>query len=79
MTRAKEHLELMLPQRFYVSHQPGFGDRHVYAARTRFIPPALLPHFEQISWPPPPEAPPANANARQQALDLATRMRAMWK
>lgn len=79
MTRAKEHLDLLLPQRFYVSHQPGFGDRHVYANRTRFIANALLPHFEQISWPPPPEAPPANANARQQTLDLATRMRAMWK
>ncbi len=79
MTRAKQHLDLLLPQRFYVSHQPGFGDRHVYANRTRFIANALLPHFEQISWPPPPEAPPANANARQQTLDLAARMRAMWK
>ena len=29
MTRAKEHLDLIVPQRFYVSHQPGFGDRHL--------------------------------------------------
>ena len=79
MTRAREHLELMLPQRFYVSHQPGFCDRHVYAGRTRFIANALLAHFEQISWPPPPAAPTANPDARQQAIDLAARMRAMWK
>ncbi len=79
MTRAREHLELMLPQRFYVSHQPGSGDRHVYGHRTRFIPQALLPHFEQVSWPTASEAPTANPHAKQQALDLAARMRAMWK
>jgi DNA helicase-2/ATP-dependent DNA helicase PcrA len=79
MTRARNHLELIIPQRFYVSHQPGFGDRHVYASRTRFIPNALLPHFEQVSWPAPPESPAANPHAKQQALDLAARMRAMWK
>ncbi|MBK7676771.1 MAG: ATP-dependent helicase [Candidatus Accumulibacter sp.] len=79
MTRAKDHLEILLPQRFYVSHQPGFGDRHVYANRTRFIGNALLPYFEQLSWPPPAEALVANSQAKQQALDLAARMRAMWK
>jgi DNA helicase-2/ATP-dependent DNA helicase PcrA len=79
MTRAKDHLEILLPQRFYVSHQPGFGDRHVYANRTRFIGNALLPYFQQISWPPPAEARVANPQAKQQALDLAARMRAMWR
>ena len=79
MTRAKEHLDLIVPQRFYVSHQPGFGDRHLYANRTRFIPNALLPCFEQVAWPAPAAASPANPNAKQQALDLAARMRAMWK
>ncbi|MBP9805365.1 MAG: ATP-dependent helicase [Candidatus Accumulibacter sp.] len=79
MTRAREHLDLLLPQRFYVAHQPGFGDRHVYANRTRFITNSLLPHFAQLSWPPPAEAVAANPNAKQQALDLAARMRAMWK
>jgi DNA helicase-2/ATP-dependent DNA helicase PcrA len=79
MTRAKDHLEILLPQRFYVSHQPGFGDRHVYANRTRFIGNALLPYFEQLSWPPPAEALAINPQAKQQALDLAARMRAMWK
>lgn len=79
MTRAKEHLDILLPQRFYLSHQSGFGDRHVYANRTRFIPNALLPHFEQISWPPPAVVLPANQNPKQEALDLAARMRAMWK
>src|SRR5947207_10602016 len=39
MTRAKDHLHLMVPQRFYVHGQRAGGNRHVYAQRTRFIPP----------------------------------------
>ncbi|MVW70555.1 ATP-dependent helicase [Bordetella sp. 15P40C-2] len=52
MTRAKERLHLIVPQRFYVHQQSGMGDRHVYGNRTRFIPEPLLPLFEAL--PPPP-------------------------
>ena len=45
MTRAKDELALVVPQRFYVHGQPRNGDRSVYAARTRFIPPPLLEAF----------------------------------
>ena len=41
-----------MPQRFYVAQQPRYGDRHVYAARTRFIPEAILDRFEVTRWPP---------------------------
>src|SRR5206468_4777956 len=41
MTRAKDHLHLMLPQRFYVHQQTAHGDLHVYASRSRFIPHAI--------------------------------------
>ncbi len=80
MTRARTHLELILPQRFHVAQQPAHGDRHVHAARTRFIPHALLPDYEQLSWPPPAVVvAPANPHARQQVFDLTARMRAMWE
>ncbi len=46
MTRAKDELALVVPQRFYVHGQLRNGDRSVYAARTRFIPPPLLKHFD---------------------------------
>jgi DNA helicase-2/ATP-dependent DNA helicase PcrA len=80
MTRARDHLDLIVPQRFHVSHQGALGDRHVYAGPSRFLPAATLVHFEQVCWPlaqdgndrapsPVPAAPP---------LDLAARMRAMW-
>jgi DNA helicase-2/ATP-dependent DNA helicase PcrA len=79
MTRAKDELDLMVPQRFYVTHQSGFGDRHVYANRTRFIPNALLSFFAQQSWPVPMAALQGNAESRREAVDLAARMRAMWQ
>ena len=79
MTRAKDRLELMVPQRFYTTQQQGMGDRHVYAGRTRFIPNRLLPHFEQISWPEPPPELRGTPGSRQAALDLAARMRGMWE
>ena len=77
MTRARDELSLIVPQRFYVHNQPRGGDRHVLASRTRFIPAKLLPLFERISWPP------AQAEERRVAtgprVDLAARMRAMWR
>ncbi len=51
MTRAKDELQLILPQRFYVHQQSAYGDRHVYASRSRFIPEALTGLFESDVWP----------------------------
>ena len=38
MTRAKNDLDLIVPQRFFVHQQSRNGDRHVYASVSRFIP-----------------------------------------
>ena len=37
MTRAKDDLHLVVPQRFFVYGQHAHGDRHLYASRTRLI------------------------------------------
>ena len=50
MTRAKEHLHLVVPSRFFIKQQAQMGDRHVYAQRTRFITPAMLRHYEECVW-----------------------------
>ncbi|MBQ5949951.1 ATP-dependent helicase [Massilia sp. ST3] len=50
MTRAKENLHLVVPNRFFIKQQSQMGDRHVYAARTRFVTPAMLKHFEECAW-----------------------------
>ena len=50
MTRAKDKLHLITPQRFYHTQQGKGGDKHVYAIRSRFIPTSVLPRFEQTNW-----------------------------
>ncbi|BAP89628.1 UvrD/REP helicase [Burkholderiales bacterium GJ-E10] len=79
MTRARDHLDIVVPQRFYVSNQPGGGDRHVHAVRTRFLPERVLHHFESISWPESQREEPAPAVVVGERTDLPARMRAMWQ
>ncbi len=78
MTRARDELELMVPQRFYTTGQAGSGDRHVYAARTRFIPQALLEAYESRVWPTP-GSDAASSVTVEKTIDLAAQMRAMWR
>ena len=61
MTRAKDDLHLIVPQRFFVHGQHAQGDRHLYASRTRFIPEKLLGLFERTAWP---VAPPVSRHER---------------
>ncbi len=78
MTRARDHLHLLVPQRFYVTQQAQRGDRHLYAGRTRFIPAADAQRFEQRTWPPPPERAP-HVPPPAATIDLLSRMRAAWR
>ncbi len=78
MTRARDHLHLLVPQRFYVTQQAARGDRHLYAGRTRFISAADAERFEHETWPaPPPRAPHVPPPAA--TIDLLSRMRAAWR
>ena len=78
MTRARDSLSLITPQRFFTHGQNPAGDRHVYAARSRFIPATLLQFFETTSWPQ--VAPSASERStRQIRIDVGARMRGMWK
>lgn len=78
MTRAKDELQLMLPQRFYARQQPGAGDRHMYAARARFITAEMLDRFESRAWPMAPTEEGAAAAMPEPRLDLKQRLRDMW-
>jgi DNA helicase-2/ATP-dependent DNA helicase PcrA len=49
MTRAKQHLALIVPLRFHVSQQHHLGDRHLYGGLSRFIPPAVAALFERVA------------------------------
>ena len=77
MTRAKDQLHLVVPQRFYVHAQRGNGDRHVYAQRTRFIPASITRHFEGCTWP---IATPETRSfaAGRAKTDVGAKVRRMW-
>lgn len=77
MTRAKDHLQIVVPQRFYVTQQRGYGDRHVYAGRTRFIPAGMCGLFETRVWP---EVEPQSAASPPPAevVELLSKMKQMW-
>lgn len=79
MTRAKDNLHLVAPQRFFTHGQDAQGDRHVYASRTRFIPATLLQFFETGIWPPATAAADGRLDARQVRVDVGARMRGMWR
>ena len=77
MTRARHHLHLLVPQRFYVTQQAARGDRHVYGSISRFLPPALHGLFEHVE--------PAGADAASDAIGVpaarvavAARVRSRW-
>ena len=79
MTRAKDELHLILPQRFHVHQQPRGGDRHLFASRTRFIPASIVGCFEQTVWPPRRRASVAREPSKGASLDLKARVGGMWK
>ena len=79
MTRAKDDLHLVVPQRFFTHGQRSQGDRHVYAARTRFIPDRLLGQFERTNWPVVAPASSARAPGQAPKIDVGARMRSMWR
>ena len=50
MTRAKDELDLIIPQRFFTYNQAQWGDRHVYASVSRFIPKSIRHYFDCRTW-----------------------------
>jgi DNA helicase-2/ATP-dependent DNA helicase PcrA len=78
MTRAKDDLHLVIPQRFFTHGQHSKGDRHMYASRTRFIPETLLPNFERTAWPVVMASRSSTAGQGPQ-IDIQAQMRRMWR
>ena len=79
MTRAKDHLHMIVPQRFFAHQRRMTGDRHMYAQRTRFIPDTILDHFEQRAWPPATIESSSGATASPKTVDVRARLKQMWR
>jgi DNA helicase-2/ATP-dependent DNA helicase PcrA len=76
MTRARQHLALIAPQRYYVRQQHRHGDAHLYAVLTRFIPGKVAQLFEQRGAGP--VVPPVAVALSAPAVDIGARVRALW-
>jgi DNA helicase-2/ATP-dependent DNA helicase PcrA len=78
MTRARDHLYLVHPQRFYKRQQHRHGDSHVYAPLTRFLPDESLAFFERdqrSAMRQSGDVAPTPAAAR---IDVTSKLRSMW-
>jgi DNA helicase II / ATP-dependent DNA helicase PcrA len=78
MTRARDALSLWVPQRFHVTYQRAWGDAHMYALRSRFIPDALLPHFEVLTPAAATSTAPQVQGVDAPLMDLSSKLRAQW-
>jgi len=77
MTRARQHLHLVQPLRFFRSHQHRHADGYILSMRTRFIPDGILDLFERRAHSR------GNCHSASQSqsrirVNVAARMREMW-
>ncbi|UXN70674.1 ATP-dependent helicase [Devosia neptuniae] len=79
MTRAKDELHVITPQRFYVTQQSQYGDRHIYAQRSRFIPRAMSVLFDDVLWPAVKPAHIEGLSPGPARIDIGAQMRGMWQ
>jgi ATP-dependent DNA helicase UvrD/PcrA len=78
MTRAKDELDLIVPQRFFTHQQAKLGDRHVYASRSRFIPDSILSSFAKRNWRDQPDGP-IEVARKVGSVDVAASLMRMWR
>ena len=77
MTRARQHLHLVQPLRFFRTHQQRHGDGHILAIRSRFIPDSILDRFERGAHSRA-EHDSAFRPELQTRVNVPARMREMW-
>jgi DNA helicase-2/ATP-dependent DNA helicase PcrA len=79
MTRAKNALDLVVPQRFFTFNQSRSGDRHVYAALSRFIPKSIHRVFDRRGWAENGRTDPTFPAKARRVIDVAAGLKEMWK
>ena len=79
MTRAKDHLHMIVPQRFYAYQQHREGDRHMYAVRTRFIPDTITKNFDQCTWPAAAHESCSTPKTPSKPVDIVARIKSRWR
>jgi DNA helicase-2/ATP-dependent DNA helicase PcrA len=78
MTRAKQHLHLVQPMRFYRTHQHRSGNGHTIAPRSRFLPNDILTLFTRRAPAMPESVAGMPAPQPMVKVDIGARLRGMW-
>jgi len=78
MTRAKQHLHLVQPLRFFRAHQHRFGSGHTTAPRSRFLPDDILPLFTRRAAVTPQAVADRPVPQPIARVDIGARLRGMW-
>jgi DNA helicase II / ATP-dependent DNA helicase PcrA len=79
MTRAKDELNLIVPQRFFTHQQAKLGDRHVYASKSRFIPDSIVCSFDLRHWQDRTDSSIKATRKAAVSIDVASSLMRMWK
>ncbi len=79
ITRAKDHLQLIMPQRFYAHNQQSDGAHHMYAARTRFIDQSMLHLFAKVTWPTVKAEDEMKESPSKERVNIGMRLRERWR
>jgi DNA helicase-2/ATP-dependent DNA helicase PcrA len=81
MTRAKDELDLVVPHRFFTYNQPKWGDRHVYASVSRFIPKSIRDYFDCRTWSESDRSTSGDKPVRKaiKTVDVAANVGRMWR
>jgi DNA helicase-2/ATP-dependent DNA helicase PcrA len=78
MTRAKEHLYLIQPLRFFRTQQHRFGNGHIIAPRSRFLPDDIMTLFTRTVASMPTAAGDTLAVQAPVSIDIGAQLRGMW-
>jgi DNA helicase II / ATP-dependent DNA helicase PcrA len=78
MTRAKQHLYLIQPLKFFRTQQHRFGNGHMLVPRSRFLTDDMLTLFTRTAAPTPEAAADMPAPQSAVSIDVGARLRGMW-
>jgi DNA helicase-2/ATP-dependent DNA helicase PcrA len=78
MTRARDALHVIHPQRYFVHQQRRYGDTHLYAPRSRFLPDELLPRFTRVAHGTTVASDGDPVGEPSPRVDVAARLKSMW-
>jgi DNA helicase-2/ATP-dependent DNA helicase PcrA len=78
MTRSKDQLNLVVPQRVYNHKQAEFGDGHVYRSVSRFIPKSIRHFFDCRMWAERGSEVKPVARSSAMPVDITARLKQRW-